>query len=308
MRTMTEDRTGNPSQTSVEQDRPTLMGVAYRMLGTTADAENAVQEAYVRWYGLTDERRHEVRSPTGWLVRTVSRICLDLLGSARARRERYVGEWLPEPVPGGSTWTTHHRGGEVDPVDRVTLDESVTMALLVVLDTMTPAERVVFVLRDVFGHPFAEISEIVGRSPAACRQLATSARRRVIARRGPGSNRADHAGVVEAFTAAWQTGDLTALVALLDPDALVVTDGGGLVSAPGEPTEGADPVARFLLDVLARQPDLVLEPAAVNERPGVVARSSTGDLLAVVAVAIGQDGAVERLWTMRSPTKLAAWD
>ena len=140
------------------------------------------------------------KSPGGWLTTVASRICLDLLGSARARRERYVGEWIPEPLPGPAEWTSGRPGGTAaDPADRVTLDESVSMAFLVVLDSMTPAERVALILHDVFRYPFAEIAEIIGRTPAACRQLASSARRRIRASQPPATPAARQAGLVRDF-------------------------------------------------------------------------------------------------------------
>ena len=160
---------------AVMVERRRLIALAYRMLGTLEEAEDAVQETYLRWYRLTEEERAGIGNPQGWLTRVGSRVCLDVLKSARTRREQYVGEWLPEPVPAGLLGDD----SAPDPVDRVTLDDTVSTALLVVLDTMTPAERVAFVLHDVFALPFPEIAEIVGRSPAAVRQLATSARRRV---------------------------------------------------------------------------------------------------------------------------------
>jgi RNA polymerase sigma-70 factor (ECF subfamily) len=163
-----------PSISEVESERGALLGLCYRMLGTVADAEDAVQETYVRWLRLSDEERTAIRNPGAWLTRVAGRVCLDMLGSARARRERYVGEWLPEPVPGDSPLAA---SVPVDPIDRVTLDDSVSMALLVLLESLTPAERVAFVLHDVFAVPFGEIAETVGRSPEAVRQLASQARR-----------------------------------------------------------------------------------------------------------------------------------
>src|SRR3982750_1142581 len=146
----------DPGLSAIMSERRQLINLAYRMLGSLADAEDAVQETYARWYALPPEQQAAIESPGAWLSKVASRVCLDVLGSARARRERYVGEWIPEPLPGPDT----------DPADRVTLDESVTMAFLVVLESMTPAERVAFVLHDVFGYPFAEVAGIVGRSPA----------------------------------------------------------------------------------------------------------------------------------------------
>lgn len=157
-------------------ERRQLINVAYRLLGSLAEAEDAVQEAYARWYALPPSRRDEIASPGAWLTTVTGRICLDVLGSARARRERYVGAWLPDPLP-GRAGRPHGTSG--DPADQLVLDESVTMAFLVVLETMTPAERVAFVLHDVFRYPFAEVVGVLDRSPAACKQLAASARRRV---------------------------------------------------------------------------------------------------------------------------------
>ncbi|HET6707112.1 sigma-70 family RNA polymerase sigma factor, partial [Amycolatopsis sp.] len=157
----------------VVAERRHLLNLAYRLLGSLAEAEDAVQETYARWYALPREQQDAVSSPGAWLTTVAGRVCLDVLGSARVRRERYVGEWLPEPLP-----------DQHDSVaDRITLDESVTMAFLVTLEAMTPAQRVALVLHDVFGYAFAEVAEITGRTPAACRELASSARRRVRAAR-----------------------------------------------------------------------------------------------------------------------------
>ncbi|CAM5670652.1 hypothetical protein STENM223S_03676 [Streptomyces tendae] len=168
-------------------ERHRLLSLAFRMTGTLADAEDVVQETYARWYRLDPGERDDIAVPAAWLMRVASRISLDLLGSARARRETYVGQWLPEPVPAdlfADTAAAPLNSSDLaaDPLDRVTLDDAVSMALLTVLEAMTPAERVTFVLHDVFGVPFDEIADVVGRSSAATRQLATSARRHV--RRG----------------------------------------------------------------------------------------------------------------------------
>lgn len=279
---------------SVNDDRARLLGIAYRMLGSASEAEDAVQETYARWYELGAGERARIASPTAWLVRVVSRVCLDMLGSARARRERYVGEWLPEPLP----------DAELDPAERVTLDESLTMALLVVLETMTPAERVAFVLHDVFGYPFAEIAEIVGRSPGACRELASSARRRIAARRPAAGSPAD-GEIVAAFRSAWDDGDLSRLVGLLDPDVVIVTDGGGRVSAALEPIAGAAAVAAYLLAVRERRPGLAVAIEPVNARPGLVARAD-GTTLAVIALDVA-GGRIRHLWAVRNPDKLGHW-
>ncbi|WP_433435562.1 RNA polymerase sigma factor SigJ [Nonomuraea sp. CA-141351] len=293
--------------TSPAVDRGVLMSVAYRLLGSVSESEDAVQEALTRWYALPDRKRAEIASPMGWLVTTVSRICLDVLGSARARHEQYVGEWLPEPVPASTRWTSQTvTDSAVDPADRVSLDESISMALLVVLESMTPAERVTFVLHDVFTYTFAEIGDIVGRSPQACRKLASSARRRVRERDDNHVPAEEHTRIVTAFKSAWESGDLTALVGLLDPDATAITDGGGLVSAALDPIEGAERIARFLLGVHRRQPDLTIHTTTVNGQPGLVARDEAGQPLAVVSVGLA-DGLIEHVWAMRNPAKLSAW-
>jgi RNA polymerase sigma-70 factor (ECF subfamily) len=158
----------DPGLDAIISERRQLINLAYRLLGSLAEAEDAVQETYARWYAMSRQERQAIQSPGAWLTKVASRICLDVLGSARARRERYVGEWIPEPVPDGSEWANTRSGdGTVDPADRVTLDESINMAFLVVLESMTPAERVAFILHDVFRYSFAEIAEIVGRTPAA---------------------------------------------------------------------------------------------------------------------------------------------
>jgi RNA polymerase sigma-70 factor (ECF subfamily) len=150
-------------------ERRHLINLAYRLLGSLAEAEDAVQEAYTRWYAMTPRQQDAIASPGAWLTTVASRICLNLLSSARARRETYVGEWIPEPLPEPAEWISGRLGTPADPADRVTLDESVSMAFLVVLESLTPAERVALILHDVFRYPFAEVAEITGRTPAACR-------------------------------------------------------------------------------------------------------------------------------------------
>lgn len=287
-------------------DRALLMGVAYRLLGSVSEAEDAVQEAYARWYALPNDRRHEVRTPDAWFVTVVSRVCLDVLASARVRRERYVGPWLPEPVPAAAGWTSGGSGGErSDPADLAALDETLTTALLVVLDTMSPAERVAFVLHDAFGYPYAQIARVLDRTPQACRQLASQGRRK--ARLGGDDVQvADHASAVDALKRAWRAGDVDGLVRQLDPDAIAVVDGGGLASASLAPVRGAADVAHLLLDVSRRQPDLTLDTTTVNARPGLVARDDTGQTLAVLSFGLA-GGRVDRLWVVRNPDKLTGW-
>lgn len=292
---------------SVSSDRGLLMNVAYRLLGSVSDAEDAVQDAFARWYAMSDAARDEIDSPTGWLVTVTTRICLDVLGSARARRERYVGEWLPEPVPAAAQWTSQAASGrEADPADRISLDESLSMALLVVLESMTPAERVAFVLHDVFRYTFAEVGEIVGRSPQACRQLASSARRRVRDVRSDGVSTQEHARVVAEFRTALETGNLASLIELLDPNATAVPDGGGVVRAAIEPIVGAETIARYFLGLSELLPDLTFELTTVNRRAGLAVQDGAGQTLAVASVAIAQ-GVIERIWIVRNPVKLGGW-
>ncbi|MGY4961936.1 RNA polymerase sigma factor SigJ [Streptomyces sp. 900105245] len=287
-------------------ERRRLVNVAYRLLGSLTEAEDAVQEAYARWYAMPRQQQEAVRSPGAWLTTVAGRICLDLLGSARVRRERYVGEWIPEPLPDRTEWISGSAGGDrADPADRITLDESVDMAFLVVLESMTPAERVAFVLHDVFRYSFAEIAEIVGRTPAACRQLASSARRRVRAARVPAVPKAGQAGVVRLFKQAWEARDMEALVGLLDPDATMAADGGGMVGAVLRPVEGRDRIAQYLIHIATIAPGLTLLERTVNGRPGLVAQRS-GVTMTVAAFDLTGDR-ITRIWAVRNPEKLRPW-
>ncbi|WP_370413350.1 RNA polymerase sigma factor SigJ [Streptomyces fradiae] len=291
----------------VIDERRHLTNLAYRLLGSVTEAEDAVQETYARWYGLTPARQDAVENPGAWLTTVATRVCLDQLGSARARRERYVGEWIPEPLPDRTEWIGGSAGsGPVDPADRITLDESVNMAFLVVLEAMTPAERVAFVLHDVFRYPFAEVAAMLGRSPAACRQLAAAARRRVPAP-APSSPAAAPApaGLVRAFKRAWEAKDIDALVSLLAPDATLVADGGGLAGAVLRPLEGAARIADYLLFIAAKAPGLTLLERTVNGTPGLVARH-TGTTVTVAAFEI-TGAQVARIWAVRNPEKLGPW-
>jgi RNA polymerase sigma-70 factor (ECF subfamily) len=290
-------------------ERRRLINLAYRLLGSLAEAEDAVQEAYARWYGLSARQQAAIGNPAAWLTTVASRICLDLLGSARVRRERYVGEWLPEPLPGTAEWVSGRPGGTAadpaDPADRVTLDESVSMAFLVVLESMTPAERVALILHDVFGYPFAEVAGITGRSPAACRQLASSARRRVRAARPPAAPTATQASIVRDFKRAWQAGDIGGLIGLLDPAATATGDGGGLVTAVLHPIEGRDQVAGFFARRAAAAAGLTILERTVNGQPGLVAQRD-GATVAVYAFEIAGDR-IQHIWAMLNPDKLRPW-
>jgi RNA polymerase sigma-70 factor (ECF subfamily) len=281
-----------------------LFGVSYRLLGSTHDAEDAVQEGLARWQELTPAQQAEIREPVAWLTTVVSRISLDVLGSARARRENYTGIWLPEPVlgPAGVADLPHNRF--TDPEDAVTLDESVSLALLVAMEQLTPGERVSLILHDVFGLPFAEIAEIVGRSPDACRQLASTARRHVRAGRrfevpGPERDR-----VVQAFAAACLGGDIRALVAVLDPEVMSRADGGEHVNAAKRTLTGADAVARYLLGLVSKYGTGVTGSIElVNGRSGIVMRTAD-TVLGVMDLGV-VDGRVAEIALVVNPEKLA---
>jgi len=296
----------DPDLDAIMSERRQLINLAYRLLGSLAEAEDAVQEAFARWYAMTRHQQDAIESPGAWLTTVASRICLDLLGSARARRERYVGEWIPEPLPERSEWIGGRPGGTTaDPADRVTLDESVSMAFLVVLESMTPAERVAFILHDVFRYSFAEVAEIVGRTPAACRQLASSARRRIRASPVPATSAGRQAAIIRAFKTAWEAKDINALIGLLDPDASLIADGGGLATARLRPTEGGQQIARYLLMLAGRAPGLTILERTVNGQPGLVARQDDVTVT-VFAFDIAGDQ-IRHIWAVRNPDKLRPW-
>ncbi|RBQ15621.1 RNA polymerase sigma-70 factor [Spongiactinospora rosea] len=274
-----------------ETHRRHLWGVAYRILGTVADADDAMQETWLRWERADQAAVEDVRA---YLTTTVSRVCYDMLTSARAKRESYVGQWLPEPVV-----------EELGPEDRATLDDSISLALLAVLERLTPAERTSFVLHDVFDVPFEEIADIVGRSTGAVRQLASRARVRVREygpRRTP--ERSAHLKVVAAFAAAAASGDLPGLVAALDPDVVWTADGGGKVTAAFTPVTGADKVARLVLGMVERwYTNMSAEFREVNGAPGVLVVDAAGAVDSVLAFTVAE-GRITRVDVVRNPDKL----
>jgi RNA polymerase sigma-70 factor (TIGR02957 family) len=285
-----------------DRHRRLLFTVAYQMLGSVADAEDVVQDAWLRWSAAD---RAAVTDPRAFLVRITSRLALDRLDSARSRRESYVGPWLPEPLLDRSRPVA---GAAAPPVpdDAVELGEQVSLALLVVLETLTPAERAVFVLREVFGQPVDEVAAVLGRSPAAVRQMAHRAREHVEARRprfdaDPTAQRE----VTDRFLAACAGGDVGALLAALAPDVVLVTDGGGKAKAALRPIVGADKVARFLVATAAQGltlDDLRVEVADVNGAPGVVAWVAGRPFLSMSLVL--DDGLVTQVLLVRNPDKL----
>ena len=279
----------------LERYRPRLFGIAYRMLGGVADAEDVVQEAFLRWEQAR-ARGEPIAAPEGWLVAVVTRLCIDQLRSARAKREEYVGQWLPEPLvaePGP------------DAEEAAEMAESLSLAFLVLLERLSPEERAVFLLHEVFGYPYAEIAPIVGKSEAACRQLAKRARDRVQLGR-PRQRVAPAAAerLAAEFLRACAEGDLPALLALLTEDVELVADGGGKAAAAGKPIRGAELVARFLVGVARLgPPGWTAGPATVNGGPGLVARDAHGRPFAVLAL----EPAGERIAAVRvivNPDKL----
>ena len=269
--------------------RGLLFTVAYEMLGSASDAEDVVQETWLRWSGVDHA---EVRDPRAYLVRIATRQALNRLRSQARRREDYVGEWLPEPL-----LTTPDVAADVE------LAESVSMAMLTVLETLGPAERAVFVLREVFDLPYEEIAEAVGRSPAAVRQIAHRAREHVAARRPrvPVSP-AEQQEAVERFLAAVRGGDLQALLAVLAPEVTLVADGGGLVAAARQPITGAERVARFLLTASGATR---FDASAVWLNGAAAVRIDIDGALDTAVGFTVEDGRITRIFAVRNPHKLA---
>jgi RNA polymerase sigma-70 factor (ECF subfamily) len=278
-----------------ETYRGLLFSVAYRMLGSVADAEDIVQDAWLRWSGAD---RTKVDDPRAYLVRTVTNAAIDRLRCERSRRESYVGPWLPEPVLTSS-----------DVAEHVELADSVSLAMLVVLETLSPLERAVFVLREVFGFSHAEIAAAIDRSEASVRQVAVRARRHVTERRPRFSaDRAEQRRVTEEFLSAALGGDIDRLLGVLAPDVVLVPDGGGKRLAPRRPLVGAEEVARFLGGIKGRSyegvapEDRTVEITDVNGVPGVVIRGGGTVLSALVADVV--DGRVSALHLIANPDKL----
>ncbi|MCK7626382.1 RNA polymerase sigma-70 factor [Streptomyces sp. RS10V-4] len=282
-----------------EGHRPRLQQVAYRMLGRVADAEDVVQDAWLRWSAAD---RAEVREPGAYLVRITTRLAIDRLRQAQARRESYVGPWLPEPLP-----TDHLApGGAPDTAERAVFAETVTLAVLVVMESLSPLERAVFVLREAFGYPYAEIAAVLERSEAAVRQLAGRARRHMDDRTprydvDPERQRE----LTDRFMAAASGGDLAGLLALLAADARLVGDSGGKAKAPLRVMESADKIARFLVAVTANSP-AGLEYRHLELNGGIALLVHTGGTpYAVFQLGI-RDGRIHTVYILRNPDKLSS--
>ena len=273
--------------------RSLLFTVAYEMLGSAADAEDVVQETWLRW---ADVEGAEVRDPRAYLLRIVTRQALNRMRTLARRREEYVGEWLPEPLPTSP-----------DVAEDVEFAESVSIAMLTVLETLAPAERAVFVLREVFEVPYSDIAQAVDKTPGAVRQIAHRAREHVAARRPRIQvDRAEHQRVVERFLAALGTGDLQALLDVLAPDVVLVADGGGEVAAFRRPVEGRDQVATLLSRFKTITPDAVVSPVWLNGAPAVRI-DLAGELDTAVSVEVAE-GRISHIYAIRNPHKLARLD
>ncbi|HLL61763.1 MAG TPA: RNA polymerase sigma-70 factor [Propionibacteriaceae bacterium] len=285
--------TTTPTATFTEQRRR-LLGVSYRILGSVADAEDVVQDAWLRW-SATDTAK--VENPEAFLTTVVTRLSLDRLRALKARREVYSGPWLPEPV-----------AADAGPEAAVELADSLSLALLVVLETLSPLERAAFVLREVFAEPYDVVAEILGRDPAAVRQLVHRARQHVDA--GGTRYRADHAThneVVERFLAACQNADLDALLTVLAPDVVMVSDAGGVGKAPVRPIIGEDKVGRFLIGVTTKVvPGTTVGLEVFNGQLGLVARLH-GRAITALAFRVSERQ-IQTLHVLANPEKLAALD
>ncbi|WP_405802640.1 RNA polymerase sigma factor SigJ [Streptomyces sp. NBC_01187] len=299
---MSADGGVSPDGTEIfEEHRPVLLGVAYRMLGRVADAEDVVQEAWLRWSAAD---REQVREPRGYLVRVTTRLAIDRLRQLRARREAYVGTWLPEPLvtdlaPGAAR-------DEREGAERVVLAESVSLAVMVVLESLSPLERAVFVLREAFGFPYAQIAETLERGEPAVRQMASRARRHVEERRtrfdvDPKQQR----DLTERFLKASVEGDLEGLLSLLAPDARLVSDSAGKAKAPRRVIVGADKVARFLAAIGPQGGDGVFGFRFLELNGGQALLATYDEAPDTVFAADVADGRIQSLYLIRNPDKLA---
>jgi RNA polymerase sigma-70 factor (ECF subfamily) len=276
-----------------EQHRRYLGAVAYRMLGSVADAEDAVQEAWLRWHAVDEAR---VQDPRAYLTTVVTRLCYDQLGSARARREAYYGEWLPEPLI----------DDRPTPQDQAELGEEISLAMMAVLERLSPAERAAFVLHDVFGVEFPQIAQTLERTEAAVRQLASRARKQVKERSPrPAVDRGAHRDAVRAFADAIGKGDIIGLMKVLDPEVVWHSDGGGIVRAGVRPIEGADRVSRMVLGLMERywEPGTVIEFVDVNGTPGMALFRPDGTSVGVLGFTVA-DGLITETYVVVNPEKL----
>jgi RNA polymerase sigma-70 factor (ECF subfamily) len=290
------DALDDTARTAVfERHRRLLFSVAYRMLGSVADAEDALQDAFIRWQRASDA---DVRSAKAFLVTIVSRLCINHLQSARNRREQYVGEWLPEPI-------VTEPGNDVSRIAQV--DESVSMAVLLLLERLTPVERAVFLLREIFDYTYAEVATMLGLSETNCRQLLHRARQRVrIERPRFNASGQQHIELLDRFYRAAGSGDMEGLVALLSGDVVMHTDGGGKASALPLPIYGPDKVARATVFGLTKL--MMLKPlqriVEINGEPGIVSYVD-GRPQSVFTIEVNGDGRIGAIYIVTNPEKLS---
>ena len=276
--------------------RPLLFSIAYRMVGSASEAEDLVQEAYLRFHRAVAGGT-EVDSPKAYLSAVTTRLAIDHLRSARARREQYVGDWLPEPLVTGEA---------ADPASHAETADSLSLAFLVLLERLSPVQRAVFLLHEVFGYPYAEIAELVGRSEDTCRQTAARARRHLEAGRPRfEASRRQREELARRFFAAVDQGDTEGLVGLLAADAVLVGDGGGKAPALAAPLHGAERVARLLVGLArrGRAAGIGYAPVEINGHPGLLTLDPDGRLLGVLALDIA-DGRVQTVRSIINPDKL----
>jgi RNA polymerase sigma-70 factor, ECF subfamily len=281
-----------PDTDAFEVERPRLLGLAYRMIGSMADAEDVVQDAWLRWAGV---ERASIDNPVAWLTTTTTRLALDRLRTLSRRREDYVGPWLPEPV------VLDEGDPATDPAAASELAESMTLGLLVVLDSLSATERAVFLLADVFGEPYSAIAPAVGKTEDNCRQIASRARRKVRSARPPEVAPATSEFLVDLL-AATASGEIDTVLALLDTDVVLLSDGGPDRRAARRPVVGRERVARFLVNEGRRLQATTVSMRSVNGVPALVFELPDGLLVGGADV---RDGRVVTMWVQRNPDKLA---
>jgi RNA polymerase sigma-70 factor (ECF subfamily) len=278
-----------------ERERGRLFGIAYRMLGSVSEAEDVLQDAWLRWHGV---EHGAVENPSAYLVRLVTRLCIDTLGAARNRLTEYVGPWLPEPL-------VRSEDRDDDPAALQELADDLSIAFLLMLERLTPVERAVFLLRESFDFSYREIAEIVGKSEENCRQIDRRARKRLAEGRRPSkADPAERDRLLGGFMRALKEGDLDGMVKLLARDATLYSDGGGKARAALKPVPGGESVARFLLGIRRQAPpDWEIRTATVNGRPGLL-NLIGGHLLNVVSFEV-EDGLIREIYIVLNPDKLA---
>ena len=291
-----------PSAEDIAEERRHLFTLAYRMFGSTAEAEEVVRQTYARWYCLPEAERALITDPRTWLANTAGRLCLARLAAPPAPRGEYPGQWLPEPVPGTLLPATPV-GGRAS--DQLSLDESVTMGLLVTLESLGPSERVAFVLHDVFGMPFSSVGAVVGRTTSATRALAKAARGRIRDRLSAAAEPDQHPRAVHNLRRAAESGQPGILAAVLAPDVAMFTDSGGVVPVDARTLRGAETVARKICDVLEREPTEMSEQP-VNGQSGLVLRRA-GTVVGIVSVNV-REQLITDLWIVLNPDKLRHWN